>query len=105
MKRRVITLLLALTLLLTGCSGSGSGNIGMDPVEKVKYPTALAEDDYQRRHERREENALSAEEYEVLRDFSARSSALALQGGENAVFSPFLTIFLKKLLKKRRFVV
>ena len=42
MKRRVITLLLALTLLLTGCSGSG--NIGMDPVEKVKYPTALAED-------------------------------------------------------------
>ena len=88
MKRRVITLLLALTLLLTGCSGSGSGNIGMDPVEKVKYPTALAEDDYQRRHERREENALSAEEYGVLRDFSARSSALALQGGENAVFSP-----------------
>ncbi len=87
MKRRMISCVLILVLLLTACSPAPSASVASST--KPVYPKALSFDDYDGKRALREAYPVSDELRDSVEDFSARSASLALADTEeNALYSP-----------------
>ena len=96
MKRKLLTLSLAFTLFLTGCSSAANpstanpgGNSAPSLAAKPSYPKSLDFDDYEAKYAVREEYPVDDKIWDSVADFSARSASLALGGStENSLYSP-----------------